>query len=129
MIVGFTGTRRGMTYPQEQRLIEALKQYEPNEFHHGGCCGADAEAHILARDMGAKVFVHPSTLAKFHGYHVGAHYVHPMAPPLRRNKSIVNACDVLFAAPLLAVESTRSGTWATIRYARKRGIQVVMLWP
>lgn len=129
MIVGFTGTREGMTYTQEQQFLAELEKYDPIEFHHGGCQGADAEAHVFARDRGCRVYVHPSTLAKFHGSHIGAHYVYPLGPPLRRNKDIVNVCNVLFAAPLTLNEARRSGTWATIRYARKKGIPVVMLCP
>ncbi len=46
---------------------------------------------------------------------------------LDRNLRLVAECDVLVAAPLTDAEVRRSGTWATVRYARRRGVPVVML--
>jgi hypothetical protein len=46
---------------------------------------------------------------------------------LDRNRAIVAAVDVLVAAPLEDREVQRSGTWATVRSARRKGIPVVML--
>lgn len=54
--------------------------------------------------------------------------VHPAGDdPLARNRRIVAAVDVLIAAPETDREELRSGTWATIRYARAAGKPVVML--
>ena len=36
-----------------------------------------------------------------------------------RNKDIVNSCDILIACPENDKEVIRSGTWSTIRYAKK----------
>jgi hypothetical protein len=41
----------------------------------------------------------------------------------------VDATGWLLAAPRTKTEEQRSGTWATIRYARKLGRQVCLLWP
>lgn len=44
----------------------------------------------------------------------------PAKPYLERNKDIANeGIDGLIAAPSGWVEELRSGTWATVRYARK----------
>jgi hypothetical protein len=40
-------------------------------------------------------------------------------PFLDRNKDIVNSCDILIACPENDIEVLRSGTWSTIRYAKK----------
>ena len=50
-------------------------------------------------------------------------------PPLDRNRDIVDACDVLIATPKDFVEELRSGTWATVRYARKQRKPLVIVWP
>ena len=46
---------------------------------------------------------------------------------LVRNMNIVNQSDVLIAAPKEEVEVLRSGTWSTIRKARNKGLQVIIL--
>jgi hypothetical protein len=47
---------------------------------------------------------------------------------MERNHDVVHACDFLLALPGTDHEVVRSGTWATVRYARKiaRGYQVVL---
>lgn len=54
---------------------------------------------------------------------------YPVKPPLKRNYDIVDACDILLAAPRTLTEELRSGTWATIRYARKTGKKYLILAP
>jgi hypothetical protein len=51
----------------------------------------------------------------------------PVKPPFERNEDIADMCDILIAAPKAATEVLRSGTWATIRHARRIGRQVVLL--
>jgi outer membrane protein insertion porin family len=48
--------------------------------------------------------------------------------PLDRNRAIVDSCDVLIACPK-GPEEQRSGTWATVRYARKQKKRIVIIWP
>lgn len=45
---------------------------------------------------------------------------------MKRNDALVAHCDVLLAFPPTAQEQLRSGTWATIRRARKAGKEVLM---
>ena len=110
MKVGFTGTRRGLSIAQARQLrtvLYALKS--ATEFHHGGAVGADQQA---ASFVG-------STLRVVE-YSAGT-------DPLRRNREIVAAVDLLIAAPSEDGEQLRSGTWATVRYARQAGLPIVML--
>jgi hypothetical protein len=60
MIVGFTGTRDGMTGPQRRTLtgmlaFVAMGGDRVAEFHHGSCRGSDVEAARLARELIAGV--------------------------------------------------------------------------
>ena len=50
-------------------------------------------------------------------------------PYLSRNKDIVRETDMLIATPAEAEEQRRSGTWSTIRFARKLGKPVFVIWP
>lgn len=133
MIVAFTGTQRGLTPPQRERLGVLLadhRRYNPSPLTllHGDCVGADAEAAILARDRGWLVEAYPCTIAIKRAY-VGGHVIHEPAPPIARNHMMVDRCDVLIACPGEAIEQLRSGTWATIRYARKRGRPLDVIYP
>ncbi len=48
---------------------------------------------------------------------------------LTRNKDIVRETDILIAAPAEIEEQIRSGTWSTVRYARKLGKPVFVILP
>jgi hypothetical protein len=110
--IGFTGTRKGMNESQRQQLSHVLlwlcKQCV--EFHHGAAIGADSEADRAARGYELVVVTHPAG-----------------REPLKRNREIVNIVNLLIAAPETDREELRSGTWATVRYARAEGVPVVML--
>jgi len=53
----------------------------------------------------------------------------PEADYLARNHFIVAYSEELVAAPKSNKEELRSGTWATIRYARKRKRMVTIIYP
>jgi hypothetical protein len=80
--------------------------------HHGECEGADLQFDdfVKTRFPHIKVVPHPAN-----------------GNPLKRDKEIVGIVDVLIAAPRTDKEVLRSGTWATVRYAREKGIPVIML--
>lgn len=126
MIVGFTGTQEGMTQAQVKRLRSLLGP--ANEFHHGDCIGADAEAHEVAESLGLFIVVHPPVNSYKRAFKNG-HVVLPPLPFLTRNHEIVRVCDQLLAAPRMEEEELRSGTWATVRFARKRMVPVILLLP
>lgn len=129
MKVGFTGTRRGMTEAQKNALWWFLLHHPrlDREFHHGDCIGADAQAHLVARSLGFRIVVHPPASDTLRAWCEGDEVLDP-APYLRRNRAIVDACDVLIACPG-GPEVRRSGTWATIRYAQSRGAPLVLIRP
>lgn len=128
VIVGFTGTQHGMTDQQKFQLQRELTRRQVSSFHHGDCIGADAEAHSVAEFLNLPIEIHPTTGSK-RAFCSGAIKIHQSLPPLVRNTHIVNASHILIAAPRQRVEVLRSGTWATIRYARKTGKEVIYLWP
>ena len=129
MKIGFTGTQEGMSVNQKSELENYLNTREAqrsDEFHHGDCIGADLEAAIIATDAAYEVHSHPPTDPKKRAFHK-SNVVHPKEPYLIRNRRIVDATKILIAAPKSDKEELRSGTWATIRYARKLGRKVILL--
>jgi hypothetical protein len=127
--VGFTGTRDGMTEGQKRGLRSLLKTIRASHLHHGDCVGADADAHAIAQELGIKVETHPPTDKKLRAFCEGADVEHDAAPYLHRNKNIVDSTKILIATPKTPVEEIKSGTWSTIRYARKQEQRSVVVIP
>jgi hypothetical protein len=127
MRIGFTGTRKGMNIKQLQNLYKALSQQFALEFHHGDCFGADQEAHVIARLLGYEVWIHPPIDDTFRAF-CKSDKILPAKPYLERNHDIVNSVDLLIAAPD-GPEMLRSGTWATIRFAKETKTQLFILAP
>ncbi len=130
VILGFTGTSRGMTQKQLATLSYLFNELLLHVLHHGDCIGADTQAHRLARGIGASIVIHPPNNPKKRAFCVGADEIKPTFHYLVRNKHIVDhARDGIVAAPHGTNEEARSGTWATIRYARKAKRKIWIVWP
>jgi predicted Rossmann fold nucleotide-binding protein DprA/Smf involved in DNA uptake len=50
-------------------------------------------------------------------------------PYLKRNKDIVRGTELLLATLAEASEQHRSGTWSTVRFARKQGRAIWLIQP
>jgi hypothetical protein len=126
-VVGFTGTQKGMSKRQKESLKEALSD-GVTELHHGDCIGADAQADTIARELGIDVVIHPPINALKRAFCAKAgDVVWEPAPYLERDHDIVDETEELIAAPHGDKEELRSGTWATIRYARQLDKTVTIL--
>ena len=127
MKVGFTGTQKGMTAIQQLCVAELIEG--SSELHHGDCIGADDEVDQVGAALGIPKFIHPPLDNKKRAFCFrGIVGVLPSKPYLERNHDIVDESDYLVAAPSGA-ERIRSGTWATIRYARKMGKRICIVMP
>ena len=129
MIIGFTGTRQGMTQAQHQIFCELLVKHDPAIFIHGDCIGADAEAHESAKRLGIEIYIRPCDFPNMRAHCEGAYHTYPITKALKRNREIVEGCDLLIATPPTAEEQPRGGTWFTIRYARKITRRVIVIAP
>ena len=141
MKVGFTGTRHGMSEHQKDMLelwFDTHFDEGLDEFHQGDCEGADEYAFEVAKFYFKKQVVHPPIETKHRAYTIDESF--PVYMPkeygyrkpkdyLDRNHDIVDEIDILIAAPQTLEEELRSGTWATIRYARKMNKPIVILVP
>lgn len=133
MRVGFTGTQKGMTLEQKAELEHILlgcllEVIFGSSFHHGDCVGADAEASDIARNLEYRIICHPPLESSKRAF-TASDFEFPKKSYLDRNRDIVNACEILIAAPKENKEVLRSGTWATIRYARKNKVPVIIIAP
>ncbi len=124
--IGFTGTRHGMNMRQSGCVYRLLAR--ASELHHGDCVGADAEAHTIARTAGIRIVSHPPIEDRLRAFCKFDESRSPL-PYLARNSAIVDACELLIAVPATADETSRSGTWSTVRYARRVGRQLVIVPP
>lgn len=130
-VVTVTGTRRGATQHQLNGLVSAWRKDRPDLMLNGSCKGVDAQASLEARDLGILFELYPAfeigtaTRADIKG----AVMVHPIQPPLVRNKIMVNRCELVYALPGEMHEVQRSGTWHAIRYARSQDRPIVIIFP
>lgn len=129
--IGFTGTREGMSDFQKRTfetvMYAAVLQGDVVVLHHGDCKGADAEAHDIALKLGCGIIIHPPVKRIMRAYCQGANEIMPPEDYLERDQCIVNSCIGMIAAPKSDKEELRSGTWYTIRYARKMNKRVILL--
>ena len=129
--IGFTGTQDGLTKEQVFELARLFAEHsdEFSNFIHGDCIGADAEADNIADSMGYATKMRPCTIDYKRAFCKTGIIVAEPAPPLDRNKLIVNDSDMMIGCPKEMKEVLRSGTWATIRYAIKTGKKLVIIYP
>lgn len=125
--VGFTGTRTGLTDPQTAALAKLLVSLAPLTLHHGDCVGADARAHEIALAASWPIVLHPPSAHFLRANCLGWTERREPLPYLERNEQIVRECSMLVACPE-GPETQRSGTWSTVRFARKLGVEVRVVW-
>lgn len=127
--LGFTGTSDAVTLAQKVGVAAFLESGQWSEFHHGVCIVADAMAHGLAVDRGIPVVGHPPLNTMKMAILNGFLRLEPPQEYMVRNQDIVDAVDVMLATPKEFEEQLRSGTWSTIRKARRAGKPVWIILP
>ncbi|MCZ8156055.1 MAG: hypothetical protein O9264_08045 [Leptospira sp.] len=129
--IGITGSRKGLSEKQKAAFIKSLAEYSNVEIHHGDCLGVDDGIHTLLFEekwenpKEIQIFIHPPNDSKQRSFSAKKYegkdiLIHSYATMdyLARNQKIVESCDELWAFPE-GPEKVRSGTWATIRFAKK----------
>lgn len=134
-IYGFTGTREGMNSNQKKQIKQLLQKDldigVEIEVHHGDCIGADKDFHDICCELSSdiEIIIHPGGLQTGHNSlraYCKSDTIKPIKDYLDRNRDIVDMSDALIACPISDVEILRSGTWYTIRYARKVNTPILM---
>jgi len=134
-MIGFTGTRNGMTSQQKAAVTKILERYGSRFgalVGHGNCLGADAEFDEIAAALGLRRVIYPCNIESMRAHCElrGATQVTEPMKPLLRNGWIVGAALAMIATPMESTEQLRSGTWATVRQARKKiGLPLLLVAP
>ncbi len=128
MIFGFTGNRYGLSEIQIKEILNLLENEKGEiEVHHGDCVGSDEQFHKLCeKNPKIKIVIHPPSDDKLRAF-CKSEYITEPKPYLKRNSDIIKSCEVLIACPLNEKEMLRSGTWSTIRKARKQKKEIHIL--
>jgi len=127
VVIGFTGNRYGITKKQKIAIKNILAEYENMTVMHGDCVGADSDFHDICvkyrknnPDKKLTIHIFPPTDNKHRAFKNGD-LIMKQKPYLRRNDDILKNSDILIACPIdKDNEILRSGTWSTIRKARKQ---------
>jgi predicted Rossmann fold nucleotide-binding protein DprA/Smf involved in DNA uptake len=128
IILGITGTRAGPRPAQTAAALKFMRGLKPYRVVHGGAPGFDMIAHGIAETLRVReIEVHPSTVRSPSIIPGAGVVVYPELPPLERNRVIIKRVYGLLACPKTDDEELRSGTWATVRYARKAGVPVYII--
>ena len=107
-------------------LRALLEDRIPDVAAHGDCVGADAQFHDICSQLGVwQILVFPTHDGPLRA-HCSSTLTAAPTDPLARNRRIVEVSDLLVAAPD-GPETLRSGTWSTVRHARRRGRRVVTI--
>jgi hypothetical protein len=124
--IGFTGNRYGLRPDQKIQIEALLDKYNHITVSHGDCVGSDTDFHQLCisykythPEKTITVHIYPPDNPRLRGFNKGD-VVMPEKPYLDRNMDIIKNSDLLIACPVdKNKEEQRSGTWSTIRQARK----------
>lgn len=128
-----TGTREGVTEDQFNaitKMLPALFTRYGKIFRHGDCIGVDSDVATIVESNhnDVEIFNHPPLNPKYRAYHLAGKIL-PEKAYLIRDHEMVDLSDFTIGVPKAMHEELRSGTWATIRYARKVKRNHIIVWP
>ena len=129
--IGFTGNRYGLNHEQKLQIISILDKYNNFIISHGDCVGSDTDFHNLCLNYKNKhpnkniiIHIYPPNDPKFRAFNHGD-FIMDEKSYLQRNFDIVKNSSILIACPIdKNNQQLRSGTWSTIRKAKKHKLFV-----
>lgn len=130
-MLGVTGTQRGLTPIQLESCHSLLTKFREQGtvwMHNGDCIGADYQLAVLWRELGGLIRGHPP-MKTYKRAWLEFDAERPPEEYLKRNKSIVLDSGFMLATPGEYSEQLRSGTWSTIRFARKKNRPLWIVYP
>ena len=132
MIIGFTGTRQGMTDDQLDTLYAWFMfcKDQIDEAHFGLCRGSDAQFYhlLLAVKPSVVIVGHPCNLVD-QQVNLPCDYMRPTKDPLVRNHDMVDEVESMLATPATMRNVLRSGTYSCLRYAANKNRDLNIILP
>ena len=132
--IGFIGTQSDLSSDKERQvrlrnfLSGARTGYTDYVFHHGDGIGMDSVAHGIASSLGYKIHIHPPNVDTKRAYCTQYNTIAYPKTYMDRNLDIAKTSHILIAMPKNPnEEEIRSGTWSTVRRARKVGTLVLFI--
>jgi hypothetical protein len=127
--IGFTGNRNGLNSEQEEQITLLLNKYNNIIVSHGDCVGSDTDFHKLCinykethLDKTIMIHIYPPNNSSLRAFNQGDLLMEEK-PYLERNLNIIKNSSILIACPIdKNKEELRSGTWSTIRQAKKQNV-------
>lgn len=132
--IGVTATRNGLTLAQVTVFSDlfgelvAVADPEKVELHHGDCVGGDATLDRIAKMYGVWRVGHPPTNDAYRAWCDVDELLEPKEY-IARNHDIVDVTTELWVGAGGMTEQQRSGTWATVRYARRHDRPITIVFP
>ena len=132
--IGFTGNRNGLNQEQKERILMILDKYDDIIVSHGDCVGSDTDFHNICINYKETyptkkiiITIFPPSNPTLRAFNKGD-LLMKEKPYLQRNLDIIKNSNILIACPINKnKEVLRSGTWSTIRRAKKQNITVHIL--
>jgi hypothetical protein len=124
----FTGTRKGMTDRQKVEVERLFVELGVSTVYHGVAVGSDEEASLIAQRLGIRTRGFPSNKDEDRSRVAHSDAIEAPGEPLQRNKAMVTRAHLVIACPD-GPERQRSGTWSTIRFAKKEGKKLYVVEP
>lgn len=132
--IGFTGNRHGLNADQKYQILSILDKYNNLIVSHGDCIGSDTDFHNLCMNYRnehlnkkIRIYIFPPNDSKLRAFNQGDLLMNEK-PYLQRNSDIIKNSSILIACPIdKNKEQLRSGTWSTIRNARKQKLTIIIL--
>lgn len=131
--IGFTGNRYGLNQSQIEEIKKIIESHDNIIVSHGDCVGSDTEFHNICVsykeqfNKNISIHIYPSFNPVMRAFNKGD-VIMKEKQYLQRNLDIINNSDMLIACPVdKNVEEMRSGTWVTIRHAKKQGMTIHIL--
>ncbi len=129
--IGFTGSREGPTREQKTVWGNLAPWLKGIEMHNG--CADGADAYVMGNlPIPASLVAWPANRegdARAKALLGVTIVIMGIMPPLERNRFIVDSSHGMVAMPITVEEVQRSGTWATIRHARRTKKPVLVIRP
>lgn len=127
-VLGVTGTRKGANKAQKELILEIIDWTRVRELHHGDCVGVDETMFEIAKARHIRTVAHPPDKDVLRAFTKSDEIRKPL-PYLVRNRNIVSEVSKLVGVPSTMKERMHSGTWYTIRHARKMRCKIMTIYP